>query len=297
MSPRGRKRLVFGLASWVGGAAALLLVAWGAWEGVAVWKGDSTGLPVAAKAPPLRNIELATNGVLDRSWLVRTLALPKDATLTGLDLQQLRARVLASGQVSMATLDREFPASLSVSVSERQPVARIRIQQGGDAPRDLLVASDGVVYDGVGYDPAMLGTLPWLDGVHTAPEGGGFTPIAGMKTVADLLSKAKFEAEPLYRTWQVVSLAALESDGEIEVRSRTGLRVIFGTQDDFLPQLARLDFLLDTAPAAVSSINLALGKTVPVSFANAPDSAAPPAPAAPSFSIFTHQANPIQREF
>jgi cell division protein FtsQ len=268
------------------------MLAWCGWEGYAVWRGDPAALPSAAKAAPLRHIELATDGVLDQAWLVRTLALPGDATLAGLDLQRLRARVLASGQVSMATIVRQFPATLAVDITERQPVARIRIQQGDVPPRDYLVARDGVIFIGVGFDPAMVESLPWLAGVKPAPQGGGFAPIADMETVASLLARAKLEAEPLYRTWQTVSLSALQSDGEIEVRTRAGLRVTFGTQEDFFPQLARLDLLLDTGPPGISSINLALGKKVPVSFASP---GAAPVPA--SFSVFSSQANPTQREF
>ena len=93
----------------------------------------------------------------------------------------------------------------------------------------------------------MVDSLPWLDGVKLSRQGEGFAPIDGMATVSDLLATATLEAEPLYRTWRVVSLARLGSDDEIEVRTRGGLRVIFGTGEDFLRQLARLDIVLDTA--------------------------------------------------
>ncbi len=63
--------------------------------------------------------------------------------------------------------------------------------------------------------------------------------------MSDLLASAKLEAENLYRTWEVVSLARLASDGEIEVRTRDGMRVVFGTHEDYLRQIARLDLLVD----------------------------------------------------
>ena len=157
--------------------------------------------------------------------------------------------------------------------------------------RFALVARDGVVYDGVGYDPAMLRTLPWLDGVKLLREGSGFARIDGMETAADLLSRAKFEAEPRYSTWRVVSLARFKEDGDIAVRTADGLTIIFGTREDFFRQLARLDLLLDTAakaPAgqpAVREINLSLGSQVPVAFAaaQAEPSVRAAAPAAPAF--------------
>jgi cell division protein FtsQ len=177
-------------------------------------------------------------------------------------------------------LTRNFPATLTVSLSEQSPVARVKAQVGTDEPRALLVARDGTVFDGVGFDGAMVTTLPWLDGVKLARRGPAFAPIAGMEAVADLLAKAKLEAEHLYRTWQVVSLARLDADGEIEVRAQGVEKIIFGTHEDFFRQLARLDALLDMAKAQTDQplreVNLAIGSQVPVSFA---DPALVPAPA------------------
>ena len=104
--------------------------------------------PSAATICPIREITLATDGVLDRAWLTRTLALPKISTLLALDLGQLRARVLASGQARTAAIVRDFPSTLSVRFSVRAPVARIQAPGGDLAPRALLAARDGVAYEG-----------------------------------------------------------------------------------------------------------------------------------------------------
>ena len=66
----------------------------------------------------------------------RTLAIPSNATLMGLDLIKLRSRVLADAQVSSATIVRNFPDTLTVRISERSPVARLMAQSGGDAAPD-----------------------------------------------------------------------------------------------------------------------------------------------------------------
>ena len=134
----------------------------------------------------------------------------------------------------------------------------------------FLVAREGRVFEGIGFDEEMIETLPWLDGVKLVRQGETFLPIAGMDTVAELLAKAKMEAEHLYRTWRIVSLARLESDGEIEVRDKDVSKIYFGTNEDFFRQLARLDLLLDTARLQTEQspnvINLAIGSQVPVTF-------------------------------
>lgn len=272
MSGGGRKRLFFASLRVAGFTAAVMTLGWGAWQVAAVARHGPEKIPAVAKAEPIKDVLLVTDGVLDHAWLTTTLALPKGISLLQLDLQGLRSRVLATGQVRTATLTRNFPDTLAVTISERSPVARIRAAFRDGTQRELLVARDGVVFQGVAFDPAMVETLPWLEGFSLARQNGNFLPIPGMETVAELLAKAKLEAEERYRTWEVVSLARLRLDGEIEIRTQAGTRIIFGTRDDYFPQLARLDLLLDTAEKAqpnktLGEIDLTLGSKVVVSFA------------------------------
>jgi cell division protein FtsQ len=160
-----------------------------------------------------------------------------------------------------------------------------------------------VVFEGKNYDPALLNTLPWLDGVKLIHAGDGFTPIDGMDTVADLLATAHNQAEHLYQTFLVISLARLASDGELVVRSKDIPEITFNTRDDFFRQLARLDYVLDLARAQpdkpLKSIDLANGLQVPVTIdtvARLQNSASAPAPGNGLFPLprLTHIA---QRDF
>ena len=269
MSREGRRRLALATTRIAGIVLATGFVAWGGWEVAAAFRENPKTMPAAARAVPVKHFSLKTDGVLDATWLIRALALPKDAALMELDLQQLRSRLLADGQVSAASLTRSFPDTLAVRLAERTPVVRLRAQRGG-IERTLLVARDGVVFEGAGFDAAVLETLPWLDGVRLSRQGGRIQPIAGMEPLAELLARAKLETERLYTTWQVVSLARLESDSEIEVRTKTGTTVVFGAKGDFFPQLAKLDYQWDAlanSTVPVAKIDLSLGREVPVTFA------------------------------
>jgi cell division protein FtsQ len=66
-----------------------------------------------------------------------------------------------------------------------------------------------------------------------------------MVVVAELLGKARLEAEHLYKTWHVVSLAGLNTDAEVEVRTASGAAVVFSVTADYLSQIAKLDLVLD----------------------------------------------------
>jgi len=320
---------------WAGFGAGLVALCAGVLVVARLLAEGDLQLARASNAEPLREVVLRTDGVLDQAWIMRRLALAPDATLIDLDLAALRERLLADRQVVTATLTRKFPATLEVSLSERAPVARINVRSGGQgtAPRAQLVARDGVVYLGSGYDARLLSELPWLGGVRLRRIGDAdFAPIFGMPLVAELLATARNEAPALYKTWRVVSLARLESDAEIEVKTDAIDRIIFNARESagFLRQVAQLDLLLDSVQpgaGAISEINLAIGRMVdgriqvPVTFKDGAGGAGgsgvrnaeliAPVPSsrrqvengrsgserAPNNSLFFHPTRPSAREF
>ncbi len=268
MSGEGRRRVAMGSMRAVMGSLAIGLVSWGVWEVSAMLR----DMPDAARADRVRSLVLVTDGVLDKNWLAKTLSIPSDATLMGLNLNELHSRLVADAQVASATIERNFPDKVTVRISERSPVARLMAQSGSASPAMLLLSRDGYAFPGSGFDPSMIATLPWIDGVRLSRIGKAFAPIDGMKTVSDLLATGKLEAEELYKRWQVISLARLATDGEIEVHTRDGMKVVFGSREDYLRQIARLDLLVDsnTDPTRpIRTVNLALGSQVPVTYGTA----------------------------
>lgn len=294
MSREGRWRVLKRVTRVSVGGLVLGAVVWGAWEISAIVR-DPSAMPDAAKSDHVRSLVLVTDGVLDKEWLARTMAIPADSTLMGLDLMQLRSKILSDPQVTAAAVVRNFPDTLTVRISERSPVARLLTQSGDGPGSTLLVSRDGIAFAGTGFDPGMVATLPWLDGAKLTRMGAGFAPIAGMAAVAELLASAKLEAEGLYRTWQVVSIGRLASDGEIEVHTRQGMKVIFGTSEDYLRQIARLDLLIDASSdptRPLREVNLSLGPQVPVAYGTAApmivDAPPPPAKAEPAGPLITY---------
>ncbi len=268
MSRGGRWRRVIETARAVGLFALVGGLGWGGWNIAQSLRTSSPQIPAVARTVPMKPPELRTtrDGVLDDAWLARTLALPPRVSLLELDLEKLRGRVLADDQVTSATLTRLFPDRLIVQVTERTPVARVRVEPEGGA-RDLLVARDGVVFAGSGFDADMVATLPWLGGLTLVPEGAGFRPVARMGVVARLLTDAQLAAGHLYRTWQIVSLARLDTDQEIEVTTRDHTTIVFSAKGAFFVQLSNLDYIMERRlklPATRARIDLTLGREVPV---------------------------------
>jgi len=269
MSKSGKKRYVLSISKLVGGITFIALTTWGTISLVSTIENN----PREVAQPPVKELVLNTDGVLNREWVVRTLALPKNATLLELDLPRLQDKLMESGQIRTVLFAKQFPATLNISVTERTPVARIMSQDTG-GQRELLVARDGVVFRGEGYDSVMTGSLPWLAGVKLSQKAGRIQPLKGMEQVSDLLSKARFESEHLYATFRSVNLSRLESDNEIEVVTPECEGVVFSTREDFFRQLALLDYIRDSlaptpeAPLARLDLTNAREGIVPVAFKN-----------------------------
>jgi cell division protein FtsQ len=289
MSRRGRRRQLLAWTKAGGAGVVLAAVTWGAYEVVHSWRTDRASLAKAVHAEPVREIVLITDGVLSQKWAAGVLALPPSTSLMALDLPALRDRLLASGQVRVAVLTRNFPDTLVVTLQERTPVARVQADDGHGAPRQLLVAKDGIVYEGANYDRALLAGLPWLKGVRLVRAAGGFAPIPGMTEVSALLSTAQLQAPHLYRDWLVVSLERLAAADEIVVTTSDALEIVFSRKRDFFKQVAQLDYVIDTArtrpEVALQSVNLSYEGQVPVRVRSAPE----PAAAGPGFSFPTPQ--------
>jgi cell division protein FtsQ len=294
MSREGRRRYALaGLktASLVGLLAAAV---WTVVELADTWQAEPGRIAHAVGTLPVSRIDLHdADGPIDRAWVERTLALPRNISLMELDLAGLQQRLLANGQVRSVVLAKTFPATLTVTLVERTPVARLRAENG----HDFLVARDGVVFGGIGYDEDRLKTLPWLAGVKLVRQGDGFAPIAGMATVADLLATAQNRAPQLYATWLIVDLARLESDGEIDVQSSEIEKIIFGTDLDFFTQLARLDHVNDARKAPLKSVNVGLGPQVVVDYDDNAAVVRPAAPARPGpvFQFIPQAASTVHR--
>jgi len=268
LSSKGRKRLFTSSANLLLLTLLAGVVGWGTWEIRRTVHGGQSALGTPVTRAPIRDIVLITDGVLSQEWVQEALALPTGTSLMELDLFALKDRLLRHGQVAAADLRREFPDTLVVTLQERAPVLRAIVQETGVNPRSLLVARDGVAYEGTGYDSLMVNALPFLDGVKLVRSRDGFMPVDGMAEVGDMISAAQNNAPHLFRSWRVVSLARLRDYNEIVIRSRDIPEIVFNRREDFTRQLARLDYIVDytrtQSEATVQKVDLSIGPQVPV---------------------------------
>ncbi len=190
LGPEGKKRMAMAIGNIVGLVLVLGASGWGVFEIIKLWETNPTRITAPTKGVPIRDFAVRTDGVLDKAWVRRTLDLPKNASLMELNLVELKRRLEESGQVSKAVIERRFPDVLVVTLQERTPVARVMARMGDASPVAFMVARDGMVYSGSGYDAGMAETLPFIDGVRLVREGFGFARIEGMDAVADAMLRS-----------------------------------------------------------------------------------------------------------
>jgi cell division septal protein FtsQ len=193
------------------------------------------------KANPIEEIVVLTDGVLSDEWINQRLQIPPEVGLMEVDIQAIKDRLEADGQVEAATISRRFPTTLIVSLTERAPVARLATQQGNGPVDVFVVAVDGVVYRGFGYDRQHLYSLPFLDGIRLKRSGDRFAPISRLDDVVSLFSVARQIAPHLCREWRIV---VLDRRPFVVIRTKEVEEIIF-EPGAYRQQLARLDYILD----------------------------------------------------
>ncbi len=196
---------------------------------------------------PLKEISFETDGTLPRGWLDARISLVEGTSLLQTDIYELRERLEAHPQVASCVVRRRFPDALDIRITEQKPVLRIVIREQSGR-REAFVARDGTVFPGVGLDRASVRRMPFLTGVELVERPGGYAPIPGFRTVADLVTTAMSGYPGLYRTWRIVDLSLFDPDpaasfSAIRVRGTAFNEALFGS-DDFSAQLLRLQDIL-----------------------------------------------------
>ncbi|HCR29681.1 MAG TPA: hypothetical protein DIV79_06675 [Opitutae bacterium] len=226
----------------------------------------SVSITKAGRALPVKSI-IVESDALPRDWILEYLDLNEgEIDLLGLELDRLKARLEKHPQTFSAQIARQLPDTLFISVKEREPVAKMLAEDARRGRLTLLVDRFGIVYEGIGYGPKQIKSLPNLDGVRLKRNEDGFEPLVGMEPVDDLLSQTRDIAPHLYQSWKIVSLAEFP---KLIVKSGFVREIVFEKgETDFRRQISRLDYIVDYykshAFSKVEKVDLTMNSQVPV---------------------------------
>jgi cell division protein FtsQ len=123
----------------------------------------AVALLTAAPALRIERIVIHGNHQLSQRDVMGLLHGLRDSNVMLADLDGWRKRLLRSAWINEASLRRELPGTIDVTIAERDPLGIGRIND-----KLYLVATDGVVIDAFSPKYAAF-DLPLIDGLHTGP--------------------------------------------------------------------------------------------------------------------------------
>lgn len=200
MTPRGGKLLLIALV------LGILAVTLGAHS----WKRD---LPVSS-------VRVEGNVIVASGDILQAAAIPKNARLFSVDLAAVRKRILKNPFIRAASVNRQGPGGISITVTERRPVALLA------AGQLLSVDEEGIVLPAVKSDqlfdlPVLTGALPESECVP----GKKITRPA-VHEALDALASARQMDEELFR--RISEIAVSENGVLVMVTAEGGVPIILG---------------------------------------------------------------------
>lgn len=272
--------------------------------GVGAWIGGKETLRRFVWENPdyyLHDIGFTTDGALTREQVLNTADLAEGRNIFTVDLAKARAAIEQLPQVESAVVQRQLPNRMSVTVTERRPIAWVAAKGDEDpssSERSFLIDARGIVLRSRVNLPEYY-HLPIISGFET----GNLVP---GKRVNDFEMQAALELVQLNANDTRFQARNIDlSKGYcLLVTDQRRAKITFGLSriDE---QLSRLHRCLDRATAdkkEIQTVNLFVSRNVPVTFYDPEAEAAaqavetaPPKPARPEEKS-TPKAEPVKTQ-
>ncbi|AEA25008.1 Polypeptide-transport-associated domain protein FtsQ-type [Pseudonocardia dioxanivorans CB1190] len=198
--------------------------------------GLATGVAYLLYGSGLADVEDVTvQGTLavDRQQVLDAAAIPTGGPLVGVDTSDAEKRIAALPGVAAVSVDRDWPHTIAITVTERVAVML------ADTPKGLmLVDKTGLPYE---VAPEVPPALPRLDvGIAGTVAPGDVQTTAGLDVLAALSDAVRGQVQ----TITVTPPASTGAQPRIELALSDGRRVVWGTPDNGPRKAAVLAALL-----------------------------------------------------
>jgi cell division protein FtsQ len=186
----------------------------------------AAGLVAATYTPLFAADAIRVRGAhhLTKAEILRASGLERGVNVFHLDADAIEARIEREPWVAEATLTKELPGTLVVTIRERVPVAVVN-----DGSVERLVADDGGLL-GIGA-PSNLPRI-------VADEGATTTDAAAVRSAADVVAAMRPDVR------RQVAFVRLLRGGDVALELRSGITVVYGSPDDATSKAQALTAML-----------------------------------------------------
>jgi cell division septal protein FtsQ len=221
----------------------------------------------------LTNIEVQTDGVLQREQILKTADLREGENIFSINLGRVHDRLQDLPQIDDVEVLRKLPGEIDIQIVERKPVAWITSEKEIVDPFTtagvFLVDGRGVLMKEKKLLPEYLG-LPLILGCQgESLEAGKIVETPEAKAALELL---RLSTRSFMQTRFQIREIDLSKGYCLVVTDKDRTRVTFGF-DDLDMQLQRLqEFLVysDDTKQELATVNLLVQRNIPVTFGKSP---------------------------
>jgi len=222
----------------------------------------------------VQTIEVRTDGVIAPDQLRRWTGIKPGANLISLDLAAVKRHLELVPTIADVSIERILPRTLKVRVTERRPVAQVKVPRsdgaGGIAVSVFQLDADGIVMQPLDPRQSIIplsqarGQLPLISGLNLLQlQAGHRVDAAAVQSALQLVSA--FGRSPMAG---LVDLRRIDvsSPNVIVVTTDQGSEITFGLQD-LEQQLRRWRQIHDLGRQmnkTIASADLAVANNVPV---------------------------------
>jgi cell division protein FtsQ len=221
----------------------------------------------------LTNIEVQTDGVLQREQILKTTNLREGENIFTINLGQVHDRLQDLPQIDDVQVVRKLPGEIDIQIVERKPVAWITAEKEIVDPFGtagvFLVDGRGVLMKEKKLLPEYLGLPLILGCLGESLEAGKIIESPEAKSALELL---RLSTRSFMQTRFQIREIDLSKGYCLVVTDKDRARVTFSF-DDLDTQLQRLqEFLVysDDTKQELATVNLLVQRNIPVTFGKSP---------------------------
>jgi len=214
----------------------------------------------------LSSLEIVTDGALTREQIIETSGIHEGTNIFSINLSRSQQNLMKMPRVEVAEITRTLPNRISITITERKPVAWIAAKNTEDPSSDsgsFLVDRRGTLISSKNYLPEYL-HLPIIYGIPTDNlEAGETVDTYELRSALDLVRITSESAK-----MQVCTID-LSKRYCMVVTDRSRAKITFGLEriDEQLDRLAAVLEHVESTKQEIQTVNLMVQRNIPVTFA------------------------------